>query len=398
MRIAPDTFRFTALIGFLAALPALSIDISAPTLVALQADLGTTTTVAGFTLSMFMVGFALGQAGGGALSDRHGRRPLLLSGLAAYAVAAVGCALSPSAAALVAFRFVQGLGAGTCSVLAFAIVEDLFEGDAARSKRSYVTVVFGLTPVLAPALGALLSNLAGWRSVHAVLATAGLALLAAVWSGVPESRPTRANRPASQTFPNEPAALWRDHRFIGLAAVNALSYGCVFAYIAGSPVVVIGLMGLPTAIYAALFASTALALTSGAWISGRLSRRGVGAGAMVGPSLMLSAISATSLLALSFPASLSTALLIPLLLATLFCRGMIAPNVQHLAVQRRRDRVGTASAVVGVSQILAGALASTAVALLLPSLGQTAVAGCMAVLAVSAVAGWRWAIRSRPSL
>ena len=398
MRIAPDTFRFTALIGFLAAMPALSIDISAPTLVALQADFGTTATVAGFTLSLFMVGFALGQAGSGALSDRYGRRPLLLSGLLAYAAAAAGCAFSPSAAALVAFRFVQGLGAGTCAVLAFAIVEDLFEGDAARSKRSYVTVVFGLAPVIAPALGALLSNFAGWRSVHAVLAAAGLALLAAVWSGVPESRPARASRRASQPVLDKPAALWRDGRFVVLAAVNALSYGCVFAYIAGSPLVVIGLMGLPNTAYAALFASTALALTSGAWISGRLSRRGVGAGAMVGPSLTLSAVSATGLLALSFPASLSAFLLIPLLLATLFCRGVIAPNVQHLAVQRRRDRVGTASAAVGVSQILAGALASAVVALLLPSLGQAAVAGCMAVLAVSAAAGWRWAIRSRPIL
>lgn len=398
MRIASNTFGFTVLIGFLAALPALSIDISAPTLVDLQRDLGTTTTVAGFTLSMFMVGFALGQAAGGILSDRHGRRPLLLSGLVAYAAAAVGCALSPSAAALVAFRFVQGLGAGTCAVLAFAIVEDLFEGDAARSKRSYVTVVFGITPVLAPALGALLANRAGWRSVHEVLAAAGLALLAVIWSGVPESRPAGASRPASQPGFKMPLALWSDYRFIGLAAVNALSYGCVFAYIAGSPVVVIGLMGLPTTTYAALFASTALALTSGAWTSGRLSRRGVGASAMVGPSLTLSALSATSLLALSFAASIPAPLLTLLLLATLFCRGMIAPNVQHLAVQRRREQVGTASAVVGVSQILTGALASTAVALFLPSLGQAAVAGCMAVLAVSAIAGWWWTTRSRPSL
>ena len=398
MRIAPDTFGFTALIGFLAALPALSIDISAPTLVSLQTDLGTTTTVAGFTLSMFMVGFALGQAAGGALSDRYGRRPLLLSGLAAYAVAAVGCALSPSGAALVVFRFVQGLGAGACAVLAFAIVEDLFEGDAARSKRSYVTVVFGITPVLAPALGALLANRAGWRSVHAVLAVAGLALLTVIWSGVPESRPANASRPASQPGSKKPMVLWHDHQFIGLAAVNALSYGCVFAYIAGSPIVVIGLMGLPTTTYAALFASTALALTFGAWISGKLSRRGVGASAMVGPSLTFSALSAMSLLALSLPASIPASLLVLLLLTTLFCRGMIAPNVQHLAVQRRREQVGTASAVVGVSQILTGALASTAVALLLPSLGQAAVAGCMAVLAVGATAGWWWMTRSRPSL
>ena len=205
----------------------------------------------------------------------------------------------------------------------------------------YPRSVFGITPVLAPALGALLSSLAGWRSVHAALAAAGLALLGVTWSGVPESRPARASRAASQPGPEQPMALWRDHRFVGLAAVNALSYGCVFAYIAGSPVVVIGLMGLPATTYAALFASTALALTFGAWTSGRLSRRGVGAGAMVGPSLTLSAVSATSLWALSFPAFTSASLLVPVLLATLFCRGMIAPNVQHLAVQRRRDRVGT---------------------------------------------------------
>ena len=147
LRIAPESIAYTILLGVLAALPALSIDISAPTLVLLQKDLATSSVVAGLTLSLFMGGFALGQLAGGRLSDRGGRRPVLLAGLVCYTIASVGCALSPTGGTLVISRFVQGLGAGACSVLSFAMVQDLFEGDAARTKRSYVTVIFGVVPM-----------------------------------------------------------------------------------------------------------------------------------------------------------------------------------------------------------------------------------------------------------
>ncbi len=395
MRIAPESFAFTVLLGVLAALPALSIDISAPTLALLPKALNTSLTVAGLTLSLFMAGFALGQLGGGRISDRHGRRPVLLTGLVGYTLAGIACAASPSGAALLAFRLIQGVGAGACSVLAFAMVQDLFEGEQARSKRSYVTVVFGVVPMFAPALGAWLAHFAGWRAVHGVLALAGALLLAVAWWGVPESNPVRQR--AATAGPGVtnlgmavPARLRDDRQFISLAAVNALSYGAVFAYIAGSPIVIIDQMGLSSSIYAGLFACTAAALTAGAWTNGRLSRRGFGAVGLLGPSLTAAAAAALAMVSVSFGSIASAGMLVPLLLVLLFSRGITAPNLQHLAIERQRERAGTASAAIGVSQLVSGALTSAAVAVLLPTLRQLAVAAPMAALAASAAALWWW--------
>jgi len=392
LRIAPESFAFTLLLGLFAALPALSIDISAPTLVLLPRALETSTTVAGLTLSFFMVGFALGQLSGGRLSDRSGRRPVLLAGLCCYSLASVACALSPSGPALVISRFVQGLGAGACSVLSFAMVQDLFEGDAARAKRSYVTVVFGAVPMLAPALGSLLSGFAGWRAVHGILAVAGGSLTVVTWLGVAESRSAD-----QELFAAAPARgvvrLRDDSRFVGLTLANAFSYGAVFAYIAGSPVVIIGQMRLSSAVFAAVFACTAAALTAGAWTSGRLSRRGFGAATLLSLSLGVAA-AATLALAIAGLAGITSGaiLLLPLLLA-LFTRGISAPNLQHLAIERWREQAGTASAAVGVSQLLSGALASAAVAVLLPDWGVSAVAVPMGLFAAAALVVWRWISR-----
>ena len=389
MRIAPESFAFTFLLGLFAALPALSIDISAPTLVLLPKALDTSTTVAGLTLSFFMIGFASGQLSGGRLSDRSGRRPVLLAGLCCYTLASVACTVSLSGLALVISRFVQGIGAGACSVLSFAMVQDLFEGDAARAKRSYVTVVFGAVPMLAPALGSLLSGFAGWRSVHGILAIAGGSLAVVTWLGVAESRCADLELFA-------PAAaggvvrLRDDPGFIGLTLANALSYGGVFAYIAGSPVVIIGQMGLSSAVFSAVFACTAAALTLGAWTSGRLSRRGFGAARLLGLALG-TAVAATLTLAMAGVAGITSgAILLPPLLVALFTRGISAPNLQHLAIERRREQAGMASAAVGVTQLLSGALASAAVAVFLPDLRLGAVAIPMALFAAAALLVWRW--------
>ena len=390
MRIAPKSFAFTVLLGLFAALPALSIDVSAPTLALLPKALDTSRTLAGLTLSLFMVGFALGQLAGGGLSDRDGRRPVLLRGLACFTVAGIACTMSWSGTALAISRLIQGFGAGACSVISFAMVQDLFEGDAARAKRSYVTVIFGIVPILAPALGSLLTGWYGWRAVHGVLTLAGGLLLIVTWAGIAESRATG----------NDAAALARgslrlrdDPGFVRITLANAFSYGGIFAYIAGSPVVIIGLMGLSSTVFAGIFACTAAALAAGAWTSGLLSRRGVGAIALVEPGFIAAAAATVVLAAASLFGFTSGVVLLPLLLAILFARGVIAPNMQHLAIERQRERAGAASAAVGVSQLLAGAAASAAVAVLLPALGTGAVAVPMAVFALAALAAWRTANR-----
>ena len=402
MRIPPKSFAFTMLLGLLAALPALSIDISAPTLVLLPKALDTSLTVAGLTLSLFMAGFALGQLGGGWLSDRSGRRPVLLTGLVCFTAAGVACALATSGPALLAFRLAQGIGAGACSVIAFAMVQDLFEGNQARSKRSYVTVVFGIVPMFAPALGAWLVQLAGWRVVHGVLAAAGAMLIPVIWWGVPESirlsmRTSMRSTPWTAIVDSSlccRARLRDDRQFIGFAAVNALSYGAIFAYIAGSPTVIIGQMGYSASAYAGLFACTAAALAAGAWTSGRLSRHGFAAAGLLGPSLTIAAGAALGLTVacLCLAGVTAQSVVVPLLLVILFSRGVTAPSLQHLAIERQRERAGTASAAIGVSQLVAGALTSAAVAVLLPGLKHLAVAAPMTALTAVAATLW-WSTR-----
>ena len=385
MRIAPNSFAFTALLGVLAALPALSIDISAPTLPLIPGALGTSSMVASLTLSLFMTGFAFGQLGGGKVSDLRGRKPVLLTALAGYTLAGIACTGAVSGSMLLFSRLAQGLGAGACFVLSFATVQDLFEGEAARAKRSYVTVVFGIIPMFAPALGSFLSVFAGWRAVYAVLALGGGCLLAVVASGLTESRPAM---PAAAADAARRGSMLKDRTFVGITLANALSYAGAFAYVAGSPIVIIGQMGYPSGVFAGVFASTAIALTAGAWTNGRLSRRGVPAAATLAPALVGGAGSALALLVASLAGQTSGLFLIPPLLLSLFCRGAIAPNMQHLAIERWADRAGVASAAVGVSQLLAAAIASAVVGVLLPSHGTVAVTAPMALLAVAALLVW----------
>lgn len=389
MRIAPKSFGFTILLGLFAALPALSIDVSAPTLPLLPDALGTSRAVAGLTLSLFMVGFAAGQVGGGTLSDGQGRRPALLGGLAGFTVAGVACAMSLSGGALAFSRLVQGFCAGVSSVVSFAMVQDLFDGNAARAKRSYVTTIFTAVPILAPALGSVLTDRFGWRSVHGLLAIAGALLFVIAWIGIAESR-LPDHVPVQQIGRGGTVRIWNDLSFVCLSVANALSYGCIFAYIAGSPVVIIGQMGLSSAVFAGVFASTAIALAAGAWTSGRLSRRGIETTVLVEGSLLVAAGAALALGAVAFSGATAGPIVIPLLMVVLFTRGLIAPNMQHLAIERQRERAGTASAAVGVSQLLSGAIASAVVAFLLPTLGAGAVAYPMALLATAALIPWRW--------
>ena len=323
------------------------------------------------------------------MSDRYGRRPVLLAGLAGYTVAAVGCALSSSSLQLVSWRLVQGIAAGACAVLAFAMIRDLFEGDAARSKRAYVTVVFGLAPMLAPSVGALVLEWAGWRPVYAILSVGGLALLMAVAVGVAESRvaqTTRLQGPVGSAY----RRVLSDRRFVGLAAVNALSFGGMFAYIAGSPMVLMGHAGVTASAYGAIFAVTAASLTAGAWTSGRCASAGVGSRRLLWLSLTMAAASAVALMLLLAIHTTSLPLVVPLLLVNLFCRGVVAPNAQHLALEPIAEQAGTAAAAVGVMQILTGALASAMVAALLPWCGPFGMTFVMASLSLASLGLWIW--------
>ena len=384
--IRPESFLFSLVLGLLGALPPLSIDISAPTLLVMQAQMNAPSSLVVLTITLFMAGFAVGQFTAGPASDRHGRRPVLLIGLLSYTTAAIGCSLASTIEELVAWRLVQGIGAGACAVLTFAIIRDVFEGDKARAKRSYITVIFGVAPMLAPILGAWIMDHSGWRAVYLVLSIGATVLLIAVTLGVSESRVATASAP--QAILRSYALVLADRRFLGLVVVNALSYGSIFSYIAGSPTVLMGSLHLSPTQYGEVFACTAFMLTGGSWVSGRCAQRGIGAVRLLWFALGFGALSGVVLGGLALFGLLSLPAMLVALMGHLFCRGLTAPNVQHIALEPMREQAGTAAAAVGVVQISAGALASAVVALLLPVVGPLGMTGVMAVLSTAALALW----------
>lgn len=375
--LKPNGWAFTVLLGAMAGLLPLAIDMGLPALSAIEAALRASPAIAGQTLSLFLAGFALAQLALGPLSDRLGRRPVLLGGLTLYALAGIGCTTAPSAVALVAWRLVQGIGAASSTVLALAIVRDLFEGAAARRKLSVIAVVGGVAPIVAPTLGGFMLLLAGWRGVYGALALSGLALLVAVAVWLGESR--RLAPPAG--FADAYREVLTDRRAVGFVLCNAASFGCMFAWISGSPLVLMDALGVSAQAYGLLFACTAGAILLGSWLNGWLAGRGVGARRPLAWAIAAQFAATVALVVAMLAGPLSLVTLMPPLVVVTFCRGVIGPTAIHGAMEPMPHLAGVAAAALGCVQMATGATASAAVAWLYPSLGPPAMAAVMLAMA-----------------
>ena len=357
-RITPARTRpSTLLLGAVTALPALSIDAYLPALPVLARDLGTTPAAAQLTLTAVLLGIALGQLLGGALSDRLGRRLPLLAGLATFVVAAMLCAVAPTLPALVALRFVMGLGGGASVVVARAVVRDGAEGAQAARMFARLMLVMGVVPVLAPVLGAQLLHVTSWRGVFAGLVLLGVVLFVVVVRRLPETLEPRDRADGSlrdtlRAF----AVVLRDRAFVGYALAAALSSGAMFAYISASPFVLEEVEGLSPAAFSVVFAANAAGLIAASQLSARLVAR-------TGPRPLL--LAGLSMAAVAGAVLVVVALLdapLPLLLAGLFATlasiGFVAPNATALALQEHGAQAGTASALIGLGQFVTGAVAA----------------------------------------
>jgi len=362
-KIRTESLAFILLLGALGALPPLSIDAALPALASIGQSFGRATTEAALTLSWFMAGFALAQLGFGPLSERFGRRPVLLAGMALFTAGSAACALAPSLGMLLAMRFLEGCGAGAGMVMVFAIVRDLFDDHQARSRLSYVTAVLSVAPLVAPLLGAGLLSIGSWRLIYATLSVAGVGLLAVLWFGLAES--LHQPDPHALALPQ----LARRYRHVlatpacvGYIAVNGLNFGCMFAYVAGSSFVMIELLGLSPTAYGLTFSATAGGILLGSFTSGRLGAHRVTAQRLLDLGTLGATIGAAITVALSLDATPSLWALLPTLVFTTFCYGVVAPNAGHCALRPMANNAGAASAALGCGQMGCGALASWAVA------------------------------------
>jgi DHA1 family bicyclomycin/chloramphenicol resistance-like MFS transporter len=377
---------FTIFLGALSALPPLSIDMGLPAFPTISAALGASSGSVGLTLSLFMLGFAVAQLVFGPLSDRYGRRPILLIGCGLFTLAGAGCTVAPSISTLIAWRLVQGAGAGAGMVMTLAIVRDLFEGPVARAQLSYVNLVMSVAPMIAPTIGSNVLAIAGWRGIYGTLAVGGLLLLLCVAIGLSESL---AHRDLGAIQPprliKNYGRILTNRICVGYALVNALNFGCMFAYVSGSPLVMLNVLGVSTTTYGWLFASTALGIMAGSFLNGRLSIHGVLPSRLLIVGLVTATASALALIVVSLSGVAQVITLMPLLVINTFCRGIISPNAIHGAIQPVPESAGVAAAIVGFMQMLCGAVASGLVAFLYDGHTAIAMSGVMALFAIASL-------------
>ncbi|MEO8334997.1 MAG: Bcr/CflA family efflux MFS transporter, partial [bacterium] len=362
-RLNPHSVRFTLLLASLVTLASFATDMGLPVLAETAASLGVSPATAALTMSVFMVGFAFGPFVVAPVSDRFGRRPILLMGVATFAVFGALGAFAQSLAALLTWRLLMGAGAGTAQVLVLATVRDNFRGSEARTRQSYVNLAAGLAPMIAPTLGVFVASFGGWRAIYGALAAGGIVLWVLAFRNLDESAPLGAF--SSLTFRGTLHSYVRvlTHPVtMGYALVVALLFGCLFAYVSASSLILIGVMGVSQRLYGLLFACTSLGLVFGAFVNARLNRRGVSHTKLIAIGMVMVASVASLLFAMAGLHVLTSYLLVPLVVVSFIFHAIVRANAVQGALEPMPEIAGVASAVVTGLTMLVGAAASAVAA------------------------------------
>jgi len=355
--------RMVLILGALSAFGPLAIDFYLPAFPAMAQAFATDEKHIQATLAAYFLGLSLGQLAYGPVADRFGRRKPLLFGVALFTVASLACAYAPNLDTLIVARFVQALGGCAGMVLSRAIVSDKCDPVASAKVFSQLMLVMGLAPILAPMLGGVLVNVAGWQSIFLALSLFSAASLLAVSLGLPESLPAHMPRQPLSGALRQYLRLLADRVFIGHALTGGIAIAGMFAYIAGSPFVFIKLYGVPAEHYGWLFGTNAAGFILVAQVNARLL-------AKRGPAFLL--VRAVWLylaagLVLLGVAALRPAQLWPLLVPLFVCiasLGCIIPNASACAMSGQGARAGSASALMGCVQFSVAAGAASLVGVL----------------------------------
>jgi DHA1 family bicyclomycin/chloramphenicol resistance-like MFS transporter len=351
----------TLILGGLTATPPLAMDMYLPSLPEVTKSLHAPAATVQLTLTACLLGMALGQLVAGPMSDRWGRRRPLLTGLVAYVVSTVLCAFAPTVETLVAFRLAQGLAGAAGIVIARAVVRDLYDGVAMARFFSTLMLIGGVAPIVAPVIGGQILRVTDWRGVFVVLTVVGIALTALVWAKLPETLAVRERHGGGvgETL-RTMRRLLADLPFTGFMLAGGFAFAALFAYVSASPFVIQEIYGASPQTFSLLFGLNSVGLVAVGQINGKVLVGRVRLDRALGVGLVVVIAAATALLLMSTGA-LGTVGLVPVaaaLFVLMSAMGVALPNAQALALMRTRHAAGSASALLGTSSFLIGAVAS----------------------------------------
>ncbi|MFE6171726.1 multidrug effflux MFS transporter [Streptomyces sp. NPDC056464] len=351
----------TFILGGLTATPPLAMDMYLPALPEVTGSLHAPAATVQLTLTACLAGMALGQLVVGPMSDRWGRRRPLLAGLAVYVVATALCALAPTVEFLVAFRLAQGLAGAAAIVIARAVVRDLYDGMAMARFFSTLMLISGVAPIVAPLIGGQILRVTDWRGVFVVLTVVGVLLGCLVWRKLPETLPPQERHAGGVGEAlRAMRGLLADGAFAGYMLAGGFAFAALFAYIAASPFVIQEIYGASPQTFSLLFGLNSVGLVVVGQINGKILVGRVSLDRVLGVGLSVVILSATALLLMSLGV-FGEAGLVPVaaaLFVLMSAMGVTLPNTQALALQRTKQSAGSASALLGTSSFLIGAVAS----------------------------------------
>ncbi len=362
--LPPETkppLRLFLLLIAISAIGPLSLNIVMPALPGIAAALRTDFASVQLILSFYLICMAAAQLALGPLSDRFGRRPVLIGGFILAVVTSFGAMLATTISSLVVARGLQAFGASAGIVIGRAIIRDLYQRDQAASMIGWVTMVIMVVPMVVPWLGGVLQSTLGWEAIFACIGLFATCVLAAIVLALPETIKTRGGVGGVRRFIQELRLLLTSKRFAGYTLCCATGSALFFAFLGGAPHVVITLMGRSSVELGIWFATGAAGYMVGNYMSARWSPR-LGVDLMVTWGVAIGAVGAASILILVgfFPDAGPITIFLPQFI-TAFANGMLLPNSIAGAISVRPQAAGTAAGITGSLQMAVGAGAAQAV-------------------------------------
>lgn len=392
---SPESLTIGALLTALIALGQISTSLYIPSMPSIVAALGTTKELVTLTLTAFLAGFAVSQLVFGPLSDRFGRRPVLMAGMLVFLIASIGCALSGSIWSLIFWRFVQSVGACAGAVIGRAVVRDVYGPRRAARAFAFIGIAFSLSPAVSPIIGGYLQEWYGWTSSFMFLTLVALILLALAWALLGET-----NRHPDGMALN-PREMLKNFRvllgtpvYVGNMLAMALVFSGLMSFVALAPFLVIDSLGYAPHHFGLLAAVSATGTLGGNLTAGFLTLR-LGAKRMVMMGTLLSLAGGGLMLVTGLAGFFTIYLITISLIIFLWGMGIVMPNAMGGALAPFRRMAGAASALLGFFQM---AVAGTAAQLagLLPDDGQWPLGLMMTGLAASALCLFRLLAWTRP--